>query len=66
MTEAELTEASGLVARFYMAPRRGMSADERWAIQLRLLALGVTLDKPMLTPDPRAPQGGTTLALRAA
>jgi len=66
MTEAELTEASGLVARFYLASRRGMSADERWAIQLRLITLGVKLDNPMPTPDPRAPQGGTTLALQVA
>ena len=66
MTEDELAEAVGLVARFYLGPNRGMSFDERWAVQRRLFVLGVVLDKPMLGDDPRAPGGGSAIAKTAA
>lgn len=57
MTEAELTEAGQLVARFY----RKQVVEDRFALQLRLLKLGVSLEHPLPTPDPRAPPGGTAL-----
>ena len=66
MTEDELAEAAGLVARFYFGPRRGMSYDERFAIQLRLIKLGVQLTNPLSAPDPRAPPGGSAQAIKAA
>lgn len=61
MTEAELSEAAGLVARFKLGHLYGVSPDAKWEIQLRLLVLGVTLDDPMPAPDPTAPDGGTAL-----
>lgn len=60
MTEAELSEAVSLVARFY----RKQVVEDRFALQLRLLKLGVQLDHPLPTPDPRAPQGGTPIEIR--
>lgn len=66
MTEDELSEAVALVARFYGGPARGMNFDERFAIQRRLLVLGVCLNSPILAPDPTAPEGGSTMAMRTA
>lgn len=64
MTEAELQEVNGLVARFYAtingAPR--YSYDERFDLQRRLLILNVQLERPLPTPDPTAPPGGTSMA----
>ena len=69
MTEAELTEANGLVAHFYGADAQGnrrAQYEERQLIQRRLLVLGVRLTHPDPTPDPRAPEGGSTAAIREA
>ncbi len=63
MNEAGLAEANGLVARFYRVPR--VPYATLFAIQCRLLKLGVKLDKPVDAPDPHAPPGGSTQALKA-
>lgn len=62
MTEAELQTAVALVARFY----RKQIVEDKFELQRRLLLLGVTLDHPVPTPDPRAPPGGTAIAMRKA
>ena len=69
MTEDELQEAAGLVARFYSADAHGnhrYSFEERMRCQRRLLVLGVKLNRPLGVPDPRAPEGGSTAALKVA
>lgn len=68
MSEDELTEATGLVARFY-AKINGAHRyphDERWRIQSRLLEMKVRLKHPLPTPDPRAPPGGTPIIAKVA
>lgn len=64
MTEDDLAEANGLVARFNLAKKRMAPHETLFAIQLRLLALGVTLNNPVATPDPTAPEGGSAIAIR--
>ena len=66
MTEAELTEANGLVARFYQNSknRPRLNYEALFAIQRRLLVLGVTLNNPVAAPDPTAPEGGSAIAMR--
>ncbi len=68
MTEAEIGEASGLVARFYHRDKSGNrhSYDHLFDIQRRLMVLGVKLNNPLEAPDPHAPPGGSTQAVRAA
>ncbi len=67
MTEDELVEANGLVARFYARVNGGprLSEDARMMIQRRLLMLGVKLSRPIPVPDPTAPEGGSAAALAA-
>lgn len=66
MTEAQLSEANGIVAHFYRARRAGAPHPTLFAIQRRLLVLGVMLEKPVAPPDPHAPPGGSALALKVA
>lgn len=63
MTEDQLREATGLVAYFHRGRAYGWSAEHQFEVQRRLLVLGVKLDSPV--PDPRAPDGGSTVALAA-
>ena len=65
MTEDELTEANGLVAHFYRAKKNGAPHATLFAIQRRLMVLGVTLNKPVDAPDPHAPPGGQSIAVAA-
>jgi hypothetical protein len=66
MREDDLAEACGLVARFHGARKRGAPHETLFAIQRRLLLLGVTLDTPVEAPDPHAPPGGSALAQKVA
>lgn len=61
MTEAQLCEANGLVARFYATHNQ----EAKCILQAKLMALGIELDKPILEPDPRAPAGGSAIAVAA-
>lgn len=61
-SEADLRKANALVAMFYR--KDGMY--DRFAIQLELLTLGIKLDNPLQTPDPRAPAGGSAIAMKEA
>jgi len=62
MTEDELSEANGLVAHFYRARKQAAPHATLFAIQRRLLVLGVTLRSPVDAPDPHAPDGGQAMA----
>ncbi len=66
MTEGELAEAVGLVARFHYLKKRAAPHATLFDLQRRLLVLGVTLDAPVDAPDPHAPPGGSALALKVA
>ena len=63
LTEADLRQFVGLVARFY---KNGVSYDEKFSIQRWLLIRGVQLDHPVDAPDPNAPPGGSAIAMRKA
>ena len=68
-TEAELSEVVGLISRYYgvdLHKIRRANYTERQQIQRRLLVLGIQLEHPDPMPDPRAPEGGSTAALRVA
>lgn len=65
MTEADLTMANALVAQFYRNTAPKPSYERKFDIQRQLLTFGVMLDKPVPTPDPRAPAGGSQIALVA-
>ena len=49
MTEDDLREANGLLARFYYQPKKGQYLPHsiRWGIQWQLSTLGVHLDHPV-------------------
>ncbi len=64
INEKGLAEVNGLVARFYAKPRKPYK--ELMDIQLRLLVLGLKLDHPIAAPDPHAPEGGSSIAMRKA
>ncbi len=67
MTEDGLREANGLVAQFYSRPnKQRLPSETLFALQRRLLYLGVHLDHPVEVPDPTAPPGGSALTLRVA
>lgn len=66
MTEEELTEAVGLLARFHRLRAKHASHSALFALQLALLKLGVKPLNPVDAPDPHAPEGGSALALKAA
>jgi hypothetical protein len=66
MTEEQLSEANGLVAHFYRAKKAAAPHEALFAIQCRLLVLGVQLRQPVEAPDPTAPPGGSALALKVA
>lgn len=66
MTEEQLSEANGLVARFYVGKVKHWPHEALFDIQRRLMVLGVTLNNPVEAPDPHAPPGGSALVLKAA
>jgi hypothetical protein len=64
MTEDDLIEVNGLVARHDYLRRGKASNDALLAIELQLLRYGVRLKHAVGPPDPHAPPGGSTVALR--
>ncbi len=68
MTEDDLREVNGLVALHGRGRKRaGFSSETLFAIERRLLKLcGLKLEYEVGAPDPHAPPGGTSLALKAA
>ena len=66
MKEGDLAEANGLVARFYDLKKNCAPHETLFAIQRRLIVLGLELASPVEAPDPHAPPGGTALAIKAA
>lgn len=66
MTENDLIEVNGLVARHGCLRRSGASADALFDIERALLIYGVRLDHAVGPPDPHAPPGGTAIAQRVA
>jgi hypothetical protein len=65
VTELDLIEVNGLVARHGRLRKNGASADTLFDIERALLIYGVRMDHEVGPPDPHAPEGGTTVALRA-
>lgn len=55
-----MAEANGLVALFYRHRHRDLP-EFLFEVQRRLLTLGVRVNDPVPTPDPRAPDGGSAL-----
>lgn len=68
MTESELIEVNGLMARFYGLDKTKKRRSDAvlFDIQRRLLVLGVQVENPVGVPDPRAPDGGCAVVLRMA
>jgi hypothetical protein len=66
ITEADLLEINGLVARHGYVRKNSGNADTLLAIELRLLRYGVRLEHAVGVPDPHAPQGGSHAAIRLA
>lgn len=64
--EKDIAEANGLVARLNLARSRNAPHATLFAIQLRLLEIGVQLENPVPADDPRAPPGGSAVSLRKA
>jgi hypothetical protein len=64
ITEDDLTEINGLVAHHGRQRKNGAAASTLFDIERRLLVHGVRLIHGVGPPDPHAPQGGTSLAIR--
>ncbi len=65
MTEHDLVTVNGLVAQHGWLRRNGGGADALFGIERMLLFLcNLHLDHEVGPPDPHAPPGGTTVALR--
>lgn len=64
ITEDELREATGLIARHYRSRKNGAPAKTLFEIERALLKLFVRIDNSVGAPDPHAPPGGSAIALR--
>ena len=66
MTEDDLRTITGLLSRYKHAQMRHAPHSVLFAMERDLLVLGLRVDNPVGPPDPHAPEGGSTVALKAA
>jgi hypothetical protein len=63
ITEDDLKEANGLIAKYYS---KNCSNAQKFDIWRKLSLLGIKLNTSPTIPDPRAPEGGSSMAMREA